>query len=99
MVKNHFDSEFPKLFGAIAITFGSHVFYTQKKEFVQAWLYKHEMAHVRQYQRLGVPLFLTLYLFEYFCNRLNGFTQEEAYRTISYEVEAVKAEGVTDGTD
>ena len=99
MIKEHYSSAIPTLFNAIAITFGNHVFYEMSEDKITERLRRHEEIHVKQYKHLGVPLFLILYLFEYFRNRLNGFTQEEAYRSISYEVEAVKAEGVTDGTD
>jgi len=52
----------------------------------------HELTHVRQVQRLGLPRFLYLYLHEYIELRGSGLTASEAYLNISYEIEASRAE-------
>ena len=55
-------------------------------------LLRHELEHVRQMERLGVPAFLLRYLGEYARNRLRGMGHDAAYRAISFEREAFRAE-------
>lgn len=55
-------------------------------------LLAHELTHVAQYRRLGVPVFLARYLREYARQRLAGVRHAEAYRNISFEREARDAE-------
>jgi len=55
-------------------------------------LLRHELVHVRQMERLGVPAFLLRYLGEYARNRLRGMDHDAAYRAISFEREAFRAE-------
>jgi len=55
-------------------------------------LLAHELTHVAQYRRLGVPRFLARYLREYARHRLAGAGHAEAYRNISFEREARDAE-------
>jgi len=48
-----------------AITFGKTIFVSCKKEdfFAQEWWVKHELAHVRQYEKHGIVRFLALYIY------------------------------------
>jgi hypothetical protein len=48
-----------------AITFGKTIFISCKKEdfFAQEWWVKHELAHVKQYEKHGILRFLTLYFY------------------------------------
>lgn len=55
-------------------------------------LLRHELEHVRQVARLGLIRFLWQYVVEYVRNRRSGMTAGEAYRRISFEVEAEEAE-------
>jgi hypothetical protein len=55
-------------------------------------LVRHELAHVRQVSRLGLVPFLWKYAAEWIRNRRNGMTGDEAYRNLSFELEAVAAE-------
>jgi hypothetical protein len=55
-------------------------------------LVRHELAHVRQVSRLGLLPFLWQYAMEWIRNRRKGMTSAEAYRNISFEIEAVAAE-------
>jgi hypothetical protein len=55
-------------------------------------LLRHELTHVRQAARLGVPLFIYLYVTEYIHLRLGGRSGVQAYREISFEQEAFAAE-------
>jgi hypothetical protein len=53
---------------------------------------RHELAHVRQINRVGLIRFYWRYLLEYFQLRRRGLSSSEAYRNISFEMEAVAAE-------
>jgi len=48
-----------------AITFGKTIFINCKKEefFEKEWWVKHELAHVRQYEKHGTLRFLALYIY------------------------------------
>ncbi|HVT03735.1 MAG TPA: DUF4157 domain-containing protein [Thermoanaerobaculia bacterium] len=52
----------------------------------------HELTHVRQFQQLGLPRFLYLYLHEYMELRASGLNAIEAYSNVSFEMEAARAE-------
>src|SRR6266704_1525453 len=81
----------PFLFRGVAgITLGRHV-YIEGGD-LHANL-RHELAHVRQIQRLGACRFYWSYLSEYISNRRRGMNSAEAYRRISLEEEAFDAEG------
>ncbi len=61
-----------------------------------ARLLAHELAHVRQFRRLGVGPFVIQYTFDYLKGRRNGLGHKAAYAAIALEVEAREAEaGVT----
>jgi len=49
---------------------------------------EHELVHVRQWQTHGIWRFLRRYLGEYLRGRRKGLGHDEAYRAISFEVEA-----------
>lgn len=51
-------------------------------------LENHERIHWDQIKRDGVSKFYYRYLKEYFLGRMKGLSHDEAYRKISYEVEA-----------
>ena len=53
-----------------------------------AALLVHELAHVEQWQRLGMRRFLARYLVDYLRNRRAGMDHAHAYRAISLELEA-----------
>ena len=53
---------------------------------------RHELAHVRQIARHGLFGFYWKYLVEYLGNRRRGMSSGEAYRSISFEMEALAAE-------
>jgi len=55
-------------------------------------LVRHELAHVRQVTRLGLRRFLWRYAAEWIRNRRRGMPAAEAYRNISFEIEAAAAE-------
>lgn len=57
-------------------------------------LIRHEIAHVRQVARLGLVRFLWRYVTEYLALRRAGNCAAEAYRRISFEVEAWEAESM-----
>ena len=57
-------------------------------------LIRHELAHVRQIQRLGLIRFLWQYGREYVRHRRAGMSSAAAYDAISFEEEARRAEGL-----
>ena len=75
-----------------AVTLGQTTWYSVPSSEVDAAWRRHEECHKRQYARDGVLRFLLRYIWEYLRGRLRGLTATEAYRQISYEVEARKAE-------
>jgi hypothetical protein len=70
----------------VAIVFGStiHLHNTTKEQFLndERWV-KHELCHIRQYQRLGFVRFIVLYLWDSIRN---------GYYNNRFEVEAREAE-------
>jgi len=75
---------------AIAITLGRRV-YIAAEHATEAIL-RHELVHVRQAGELGLARFVVRYVAEYLRNRRRGMAHDEAYRAISFEVEAFAAE-------
>lgn len=53
---------------------------------------RHELEHVHQVVRYGLIRFYWRYISEYIRNRRRGLPPDEAYRTISFETEALAAE-------
>jgi hypothetical protein len=74
----------------IAITLGRRV-YVAAEHATEA-VVRHELVHVRQVGELGLTLFVVKYVAEYLRNRRQGMAHDEAYRAISFEVEAFAAE-------
>lgn len=89
-----FNHWLPILLKANAVTIGNTIYYEREKtvKYPWEWLRNHEMVHVEQYKRYGVPLFLALYLTYYLIGRLQGKDHWQAYKDIPFEVEARKAE-------
>lgn len=82
--------------GVLGITLGRRVYLSSR---LLEWeepdlrrILRHELAHVRQVQQLGLVRFLFSYLEEYLGHRRDGLEIADAYRQISFEVEARKAE-------
>lgn len=88
----HYRSKLPRLFGALAITIGSHIFYTSPKGSAPEWLRRHEHMHVEQYKRYGIFCFVVLYFYWYLSGWFQGKSPTQAYYDIPFEVEARKAE-------
>src|SRR3954452_18646332 len=72
-----------------AITLGRRIYVAE--EATDAIL-RHELVHVRQAGELGLARFLWRYVAEYLRNRRRGMAHDEAYRAISFEVEAFATE-------
>lgn len=79
--------------GVIAITLGRRIYVaaTVAEDELEA-LVRHELVHVRQIARLGLIRFYWRYVNEYITLRRSGLPAAEAYRRISFEVEAFAAE-------
>jgi hypothetical protein len=72
-----------------AITLGRRIYIAEEASDV---ILRHEMVHVRQAGELGLARFLWRYIAEYVRNRRRGMAHDDAYRAISFEVEAFAAE-------
>lgn len=79
--------------GVVAITLGRRIYVTTDvaEELMNRFL-RHELAHVRQINRLGLIRFYWRYFREYVANRGRGMSPSAAYRSISFEIEAIAAE-------
>lgn len=93
-IKHHYHQKWvKKIFRTSGITFGRHIFYKEYKSRVSQRLIKHEIEHVRQYNRyrlwgqwwIAIPLFLIVYTGQWV---KVGFR----YKQIRYEIEARAAE-------
>ena len=79
--------------GVLAITLGRRVYVAADLAEERAMKFlRHELAHVRQINRLGLFRFYWRYLSEYVVNRRKGQSPSDAYRNISFEIEALAAE-------
>ena len=101
MVRYHYRQRWVGWLNRAAITIGRHIFFKDldagrdntKDFYVPERLYRHELAHVRQYGRLrlfgqwwiAIPAFLVVYTCQWVAA---GFR----WRGIRYEVEARRAE-------
>lgn len=74
----------------VAITLGRRIYIAS--EGAGEAILRHELVHVRQAVELGLARFLWRYVAEYFRNRRRGMPHDQAYRAISFEVEAFTAE-------
>ncbi len=73
--------------GADATTLGRFVFLRERAA-SSPRLLRHELVHVRQWRRLGVPVFLVRYLGAYLHWRARRYPHRAAYRRIPLEIEA-----------
>jgi hypothetical protein len=73
--------------GATGITLGRLVIVRRGHERSERLL-RHELEHVAQYERLGIPRFLARYLVAYLRWRARGYGHRSAYRRIPYEASA-----------
>jgi hypothetical protein len=80
----------PVLRNYAAITLGNNFFC---KGQLSENLFKHESAHIRQKFKEGTVKFYFKYLFEFVRNLIKFRNWKEAYRGISYEIDARAAEG------
>ena len=82
--------------GVIGITLGRRIYFSpevgRRAPAEVERLIRHELAHVRQVNRLGLVRFLWQYAAEYIRHRRAGLTSGQAYQRISFEVEAHAAE-------
>ena len=76
-----------------AITLGRRIYFAPNlpREKVERFL-RHELVHVQQIARLGLIRFYWRYLVEYLRLRRRGLRHFDAYRSISFEIEALAAE-------
>ena len=74
----------------VAITLGRRIYFAGEGS--GEAILRHELVHVRQAEELGLARFLWRYAAEYIRNRLRGMAHDDAYRAISFEVEAFTAE-------
>ena len=79
--------------GVAGITLGRRIYLAPnlREEQLERFV-RHELAHVRQIGRHGLIGFYWRYLLEYIRNRRRGLSPGDAYRAISFEMEALAAE-------
>lgn len=87
-VYEHYSHWFPVMLKAAGTTIGHHIFYEMDERRVGDQLRRHELIHVEQCERHTTIGFLVMYFLEYFKYRLEGLPHWQAYRKISFEVEA-----------
>ncbi len=77
----------------VGITIGRRIYITGEvtQEQLERFL-RHELVHVRQIGRYGLVGFYTRYVVEYVRLRRRGLSAGDAYRNISFEIEALAAE-------
>ena len=81
--------------GVVAITLGRRIYVAADiAEGHLEQLLRHELVHVRQIARLGALVFYWRYVAEYLTLRRRGLSSAEAYRSISFETEALAAEKI-----
>jgi hypothetical protein len=73
----------------VAITLGRRIYV---RGAIDDRVIRHELAHVRQVNRLGLTVFLARYLYEFVRNLIRERSLDRAYRSISFEREAYEAE-------
>ena len=79
----------------IAITLGRRIYVREAMASASfERLLRHELAHVRQVQRLGLFRFLWRYLAEFLRNWVRLRNASAAYAAISFEIEARAAEAL-----
>jgi hypothetical protein len=81
--------KFLKLFRINAIVLYPIVLYQAKLP--DKAIMKHEEVHLKQIKTDGVLKFYTRYLLEYARGRVRGLSHYQAYRNISYEIEAYES--------
>ena len=75
--------------GVVGITLGRRI-YVEGED--PARTLRHELVHLRQIARLGPLRFYWTWIGEYLAQRFRGASADEAYRRISFEIEAFAAE-------
>ena len=79
--------------GVAGITLGRRIYLAPNLREEQVGRFvAHELAHVRQIARHGLLGFYWRYLVEYIRHRRRGLSSGDAYRAISFEMEALAAE-------
>ena len=72
--------------GSAGITLGRLVIVRRRARSER--LLRHELVHVRQFERMGFRRFMTGYLAQYVRWRVRGYPHDGAYRRIPQEIEA-----------
>jgi hypothetical protein len=73
----------------VAITLGRRIYV---RGAIDDRVIRHELAHVRQVNRLGLTVFIVRYVYEFVRNLVRERSLDRAYRSISFEREAYEAE-------
>lgn len=79
-------------FGVQAITLYPLILFANSREEVSETLYRHELEHVYQVERLGWLRFYLTYLKHYFAFRKKGMSHQVAYLSNPFEIEARESE-------
>lgn len=94
-IKLIFNSRFAKLINVGAITLYPFIFFADDKQTaLEQHIVAHEYVHVVQIRTLGWWRFYWTYLVEYFKARFAGKNDNDAYYSVSYEVQAYAMQDV-----
>jgi hypothetical protein len=91
-IKEKFNHFIPELLKADAVAFNNTIYYKSSKANTPMSLKIHETVHLMQFKESGIAGFLFKYFLEYLAGMLSGKSRYEAYRSISFEVEAFNIE-------
>ena len=79
---------YPKLLRTNAVSKEDCILLSFPSDVFDKEVLKHELTHIYQIRRLGYSKWKRQYLKEYFKNLLSGKSPYNAYRFISFEIEA-----------
>ena len=82
----------PKLLKVNGIVLFKTIYYRQKSIYVSDRLRWHEEKHVEQQEKEGSLIFKVKYVYEFVVNYIRYRKFWQAYRNISFEIEARQAE-------
>ena len=91
-IRCFYNIRFLSKLGISAITLFPCILFADDKNSVSESLFRHELEHIYQVQRLGWIRFYSSYLKSYFSFRLKGLGHHVSYWSIPFEVEARESE-------
>lgn len=87
-VREVYRSKLPQLLKTDGVTLGRTIYYRRSEKAITNSLRRHEMTHIKQYEKYGILGFMIRYLASYIKNRLSGMNHHTSYLNIPLEIEA-----------